>query len=243
MKNGTLMFTIGVNGYDKIYRSNIESHKRYAEKQGYTYCAVTRPYHLNKTQAAWLKIFLINIALECDYEWVFFIDADCEIKLDSPSIQSVDSPEKHIFMAHGFSGRLNSGVIAVKNDITSRMFFKTLQLNCERSVESEDWGENGHVIFYAKFSKHIKVISRRWNNNIDPELDDYVRHYSRGSIMGDLYPITMRVRVTNQCKRYNHRIKKTLRWLLSGGTPNISFSAKMEEVVHHCRRHYRQFHP
>jgi len=186
--NKTLIFCVGINNYDRMYQRCIDSHRRYAKHQGYDYKLVNKPVAASITASAWLKIPLIIKALEQNYDWVAFIDADCEIKDTAPAIESLAMDGKSLFMAKGFSGRVNSGVIIIRNDEPARALFQTVYDHCNQEVPSADWGENGHIIHFAGDWDRLEVLDTRWNNNFKPELDDYIRHYSAGGPMRPLYP-------------------------------------------------------
>jgi hypothetical protein len=177
-----LVFTIALNGYNIAYRKNISSQKGYAAKYGFDYVAVTRPALSSLfMECAWLKLILILSALESGYEWVFFVDSDAEIKKICPDFRSLDTAEKYIYMAHGFSGRVNSGVIIVKNNLLSKKFLIDTLNGFDKVIPPEDgcgWGENGHVNHFSKLIDSLFVIPGLWNNTHDLELIDYVRHYT-----------------------------------------------------------------
>lgn len=185
MKN-VLIFTIATGGYHWLYRNNIESQRQYASKYGYTYSVVDRPQvSLAGKEIVWLKLYLIAEALKNSYDWVVFLDADTEVKPRCPDIVSLDTENKSIYMANGYSNRVNSGVLIFRNDRNSREFIKTVcenHLNPIPEHDSVGWGENGHVIHYAKNNKHVKVLDKKWNNNSHPDLQDYIRHYSAGPL-------------------------------------------------------------
>jgi hypothetical protein len=182
----TLVFTIALNGYQYLYSNNLSNQFFYAKNNGYSYVAVTKPaLTLMAMECAWLKISLIANALRAGYETVMYIDADADIKLSTPPLQTLIEPNKYLYMAHGYSGRFNSGVIIAKNHPDLIEWLEVLIANSERQIPSEDsvgWGENGHVIHYAKNLSFIRRLSTEWNNNCNPNLNDYIRHYSMGPL-------------------------------------------------------------
>ena len=181
-----LIFTLAARGYHWLYRDNLESQREYAQRHGYTYSVVDRPQLTTLgLDVAWLKIHLIKKALSMDFDWVFFIDADAKIQPNCPPILDLQQQEKSIYVANGYSGRINSGVLIIKNDVASRNFFNTVLSHRDHSLPPEDdvgWGENGHIIHFAKANASIAIISKHWNNNSDAKLNDYIRHYSAGPL-------------------------------------------------------------
>ncbi len=184
MQLNTLMFTIATNGYNHIYRKCISSQKRYAAKNSYNYLLIDRlPWLTSPKASAWLKIPLILQGLKAGYDWVFFIDADCAIRYDAPRFESIEVSDKFLYLARGFSGRVNSGVMLVRNTLETQHFFQNLleQVDYSKIPESDKTlYENGHIIYYSKRCQFLHILDKRWNNNSDPTLDDYVRHFSGG---------------------------------------------------------------
>lgn len=182
-----LVFCVALNGYDRIYQGCIKSQRHYAKQQGYCYRLISHQASVSITASAWVKIPLLIQALEQGYDWVAFIDADCQIKPQTPSLQSLEISGKSLYMADGFSGRINSGVMISKNDPQLHAFLQLIYDNCDKTFPETDWGENGHLIHFAKNWAGIHKLDRRWNNNAEPELQDYIRHYSAGGPMRCLY--------------------------------------------------------
>lgn len=184
--NDTLIFTIATGGYHWRYRKNIESQRAYAAKHGYVYSVVDWPkFTLLDLEIVWLKIYLLHEALKKEYRWVAFVDADAEIKPRCPPVSHVYQPGKSIYAAKGYSNRVNSGVLIFHNDNNSRAFVAKVLVNRTQPIPTEDsvgWGENGHVIHFAKQNPHVLVLDKRWNNNHNPDLHDYIRHYSAGPL-------------------------------------------------------------
>lgn len=178
----TLLFTVGQNGYDVAYARCIESHRAYARRIGAEYEAIVEPKRMPDTAiSAWLKIPVLLGALESGYEWVGFIDADAEVRITAPDFRDV-LKEDAIGMANGRSGRVNSGVILVRNSAESRRFFRRVVDSIVEEIPDEARAnlkyENGNVIFVASELGGIEELDRRWNNTADAELDDYIRHYT-----------------------------------------------------------------
>lgn len=180
----TLVFSIALNGYQHLYKRNLVTQQRYAQRHGYEYVAVTQPaLSLLGLECAWLKISLLTKALYSGYATVLYLDADTCVSEATPPVESLIKNEKYLYLARGFSGRFNSGVMLVRNHAQIIAGFEHMLATSEQSVAAEDsvgWGENGHVIAFAKNNSLVQEISREWNNNTDPALDDYIRHYSMG---------------------------------------------------------------
>ncbi|MEE8059329.1 MAG: hypothetical protein V3T17_16055 [Pseudomonadales bacterium] len=235
----TLMFTVAINGYQRIFSENIESHKRYAQLQGFDYQTVARPNKQSPSVAAWLKVVLVSEALKHGYDWVFFIDADCYIKEQAPSIHSLYTPDKSIYVAKGFSGNFNSGVLIVRNTQMAKLFFRTLLLNCERNVAGQDWGENGHFIFYSRFCKEIQTIAVEWNNNRDPKLQDYIRHYCGDTPMRKLYQFSWDAKVCLWWRYFRNRLQRRLLKLTAPVKPNLK--KDLHSALLSCKAYYTVF--
>lgn len=187
-----LVFTVAVHGYHWQYAENIRSHERYAKRNGYEYLAVSRPLVSTlDMEIAWLKMFLFQKLLEKDFDWILFVDADAEIRDAAPPLASLAEEGKSIYASLGYSGRINSGVMLLRNDSNSRDFVNKIVENMEMTLPAEDdvgWGENGHVIHFAHNNPSVSIIDRRWNNNFSAELDDYIRHYSAGPLRSYFIP-------------------------------------------------------
>jgi hypothetical protein len=108
-QSDTIVFTIGINYYDKLYDRCIQSQQAYAQRMGYDYHIVTGTAWL-PDEAAWLKIPLISHFLACGYRWVLFVDADIQIQKRTPALQSLGEqyPDQSIYVSTGMSGNVNS---------------------------------------------------------------------------------------------------------------------------------------
>ncbi len=215
MPENCLVFTVATNGYDAFYQSCIASQRRYARDHGYDFSLVRRPYFVWRYPAndsAWLKVALILSALARGYEWVLFVDADCEIRPSCPAFQSVEREGKSIYAADGFSGRFNSGVIIVRNTPESVSFFQQLLREAAwTGIPKEDQApyENGHFIHFAKRYDVFQVLEIVWNNNRDVHLDDFIRHYS-APLLRPLYRSTPLGRFVPKAVRSITRVRNKL---------------------------------
>jgi hypothetical protein len=229
-----LIFSIGLNGYGLVYARCIASQRAYAKRQGYDYVLVNRPLiPVEPCISSWVKIPLMLAALAEGYDWVFFVDADCEISRDAPPITSIHISDKSLYMVPGYSGRVNAGVIIAVNSSATRSFFRTLIDNCGRAVPEEDQAlyENGHVIHYSKGQPFLHLLDRRWNNNADPVLKDFIRHYSAGGPMRILYRTTLLGKAAHILNRLYTKFCRTLG---SRQTPPDQLQVKINSLAAQC---------
>lgn len=193
-----LVFSVACNGYWWRFQKNIESHRRYAERFGYDYVCISEPQFSSLgIEVAWLKIPLILKAFERGYKNVMFLDADTEVRPSAPCFTEVLDGDKALCFSRGYSGRINSGVIITRRSINTANYFRSILASCEQGVPEEDsvgWGENGHIIHHSKGKDFVGIISSKWNNNHDHNLEDYIRHYSAGPLRS-----SYQERLMNRC--------------------------------------------
>lgn len=191
MKDKVLVFSIALNGYQWLYKDCIASHKRYAVRHGYTYQVVTRPYATSiGVECCWLKLTLMIEALGNGYDAVLFVDADAYIQAHTPKLNSVLLPDKHVYLAKSYSGRYNSGVILIKNHKKVGQLLNAIVTARHQPILAENdvgWGENGHIIEHTKGCEFVGTLNRSWNNTYDPDLNDYIRHFSFGPLRTNLW--------------------------------------------------------
>lgn len=65
-----LVFSIALNGYEQGYRRCLVSQKHYARSIGADHAVVTKPRVDDPALAAWLKVSLLERALESGRDWV-----------------------------------------------------------------------------------------------------------------------------------------------------------------------------
>jgi len=187
-----IIFTVALNGYQWRYKSLLTSHENYAKRHGYQYVAVTKPaMSLLGEEVAWLKIKLILEAMNTGYDWVVFLDADTRVAEYTPPIHQLADINKHLYACKGYTGRLNSGVLVIENTKSTYQLFSKIINHATHPIPKEDdvgWGENGHVIHYTKHCDFLHFIDNRWNNNHNPTLTDYIRHYSQGPLHDSFKP-------------------------------------------------------
>lgn len=188
-----LIISMGFNGYQWAYARNVRTQKVYASAHGYDYVFVEKPALTRLLmECAWLKIPLMLSALAAGRPWVLFVDCDIEVKHGTPAMETLFEEDKDLYMANGFSGRLNSGMILARNRPGVVSLLRTTLNDALKPIPPEDdvgWGENGHIIHYAKNYSGLKLLPTEWNNNQNPELADYFRHYSAGP-MRQFYQFT-----------------------------------------------------
>ncbi|MDK1313350.1 hypothetical protein [Pseudoalteromonas ardens] len=182
----TLIFSVALNGYQWRYRRYLNSQRHYARRMGYDYVVVTRPW-LNRlgAECCWLKLFLLKAALQVGYKQVMFVDADACIQPACPALDKLDDADKFLFLARGYSGAFNSGVMLMRNCPQAIEWLDTLIAAMTEPVPESrgiGWGENGHVIHYAQDCEGVGELERRWNNTCEPHLDDYIRHFNYGPL-------------------------------------------------------------
>lgn len=213
-KEKVLIFSIALEGYSQLFKNCIISQRKYCEKHGMDYILVDKsPRPLLSIEAAWLKLFLLREALSNNkYNWIAFIDADCEIRDFSPSFiidLDIYEPSKSIFMAKGFSGRINSGVILMKNTPEALLYLNNVINHGDSPVPSEDEAlyENGHMIHFGKANTAVQVLdSEKWNNNQYINKNSFIQHYSGGILREHYlkrYPIrTLNYKIKKRLKRH-----------------------------------------
>ncbi|MCM8569190.1 hypothetical protein NE848_07360 [Gramella jeungdoensis] len=236
-KNRVLVFSIALGGYASLFRDCIESQKKYCSRFDFGYINLKKsPYVLAPAEAAWLKVFLLREALSCDYDYIAFVDADCEIRKHAPSFVEVlrKKPSKHIFMCHGFSGRINSGVIFLKNTPQAHTYLETVLDNRHKKVPEEDKAlyENGHMIHYGKNNADVEILDfKKWNNNHYLDPTSYIQHYS-GGILREKYLKShtlarKRYKLTQKIRKYGRKfLKRTEQGKENGLEKSLEFFRK-----------------
>ncbi len=185
----SLVFTIAVGSHRKLFKSCVKTQQAYARRHGHDFLIVDEtPRELLPDEASWLKIGMIRAALLHGYEWVAFIDADCDVRPHTPCFAAEFAKfgnEKSLYLAPGISGRLNAGVIFARNAPGAISFFKTVDQHADMQVAEADRTcyENGHVIHFTRGNPHVQVVEHRlWNNNSQMDDSSYIQHYSGGPL-------------------------------------------------------------
>jgi hypothetical protein len=224
----TLVFSIALNGYSVLFQDCLNSQIRYCQKFGYKYSLIKKlPYALSNADAAWLKLYLLREATKLGYKWIAFIDADCEIREHSPDFRQImvnSNPKASIFMAQGFSGRINSGVIFLKNAEAAISFLSEVIKHRYEDVPEEDRAlyENGHVIHFGRNNPQVQIIDNKmWNNNYDYNKESYIQHHSGG--------------ILRQQYLKDHKLRSIIylwykRWKIIKGN-NMEWEQKKHEIL------------
>lgn len=183
MTSKTLLYTVALNGYGTSYRAAIRSHEAYAKRIGAEYVCVTKPFVNDPAIAAWLKVPLLAAGLDSGRDWVGYIDADCVVRSKAPDFRSaLPRGSSDVYLAEGRSGRVNSGVIFVKNSQKSRDFINTIMASMTEPISSEDRAglkyENGNFIFIDRMVRRADRMPLTWNNTFEPALEDHIRHFT-----------------------------------------------------------------
>ena len=233
-----LIVSMGFNGYQWAYRRNIDTHRAYARRHGYDCVFVKKPAFTRLLmECAWLKLPLMLAALRSGRPWVFYLDSDIEVKQETPAIETLFCDGKTLYMANGLSGRLNSGVIIARNDPAVTALLERIVDNALMIVPKEDrvgWGENGHVIHFAKNFAGLQLIDSVWNNNSDPKMDDYLRHYSAGP-MRRHYQFTW---AEKACLKIGKVYIKRMKAIFGTKRFNGDFFANLRSLTDTALRHY-----
>jgi len=223
-----LVVSMGFNGYQTIYASNIASHRQYCERIGAAYVFVDKPDFTPLTmESTWLKIPLLLTGLAAGYEWIMYLDADTEVKAACPDMRSLASLGGDLLMAKGFSGRVNAGVVIVRRSDPVARFLKTLLVESGKELPPEDhvpWGDNGYFIHFGKTYGGLRILPTEWNNNRDPSLRDYIRHYSAGPMRAHFPMSQEQHALVAQAEAYGrtHGVR------LKGGSP--AFFRQLEDL-------------
>jgi hypothetical protein len=181
-----LIFSIAFNGYEDVWARCIASHRDYASRIGadYAFIGSDQPVTL-LMESTWLKIPLLLAALKSGRTPVLYLDADTMICPAAPDFRDVATGEGDLFMAKGFSGRVNAGVIMVRHSPRLFALLSRILLNAGINLPDEDkigWGDNGEIIHFTHRYPGLTVLPREWNNNTDPNLPDFIRHFSAGPL-------------------------------------------------------------
>lgn len=178
-----LVFSVALNGYDQGFKRCLRSHLAYAHSIGADQFTAVRPTVSDPAFAAWMKLTLTERALADGYSRVAYLDADCEVRAGTPHFAEVlDKAERPIMMAEGRSSRLNSGVIFARQDPRALLWLREVIGSATQPIPAADRAnlrfENGNVIAVERRVQGVSVLPTEWNNTFDPDLDDYIRHYT-----------------------------------------------------------------
>ncbi|WP_372879228.1 hypothetical protein [Spongiibacter marinus] len=233
----TLVITIAINGYGFLYQRNIASQRRYAQRNHYHYQAVTRPYYSPLgMEVAWLKLHLIRYALLSGYKQVLFVDADAYIQPQCPPLSEAVQDGYSIYAARGYSDRVNSGVLLLLSSPESIAFLdRVISMRDKAIPDSDDvgWGENGHVIHCLKDEPSFFELSNKWNNNSDPGLADYIRHFSAGPLR-QRYQFSRPAKALFICLKLANGIRRRL------AAHDLNVTVELDKLAQQCLTTYPQ---
>lgn len=231
----TLVMTIAINGYGLLYQRNIASQRRYAERNHYHYQAVTRPYYSPLgMEVAWLKLHLIRYAMLSGYKQVLFVDTDAYIQPQCPPLNEAVQDGYSIYAARGYSNRVNSGVLLLLSCPESIAFLdRVIGMRGKAIPDSDDvgWGENGHVIHCLKDEPKFFELSKKWNNNSDPAVADYIRHFSAGPLRQH-YQFSWPANALFTCLKLVNSIRRRL------SANNLNVASELDKLTHQCLTTY-----
>lgn len=179
-----LVISLALNGYQYTYRKHLSTHKAYADRIGAQYLLVSKPF-ISKlgVECCWLKLHLARQALCQGFDNVLLLDADAAVSEQAPDIRDNLVAGKYVYMAKGYTNRYNSGVMLLANHSSTIDFLDCVIGNRLKPIPAEDsvgWGENGHIIYYAKQSGIVKELNCVWNNTYKKGIEDYIRHQNHG---------------------------------------------------------------
>lgn len=182
------LVTIATDGFQYLWLYCVESQQRYAARHGYDHQLMTTnadpalPPHWAKVTAC--------LALLMQGHDVFLLDCDVCIRAHAPRFTDLleREPGSDIFIAHGWSGRPNSGVVVFRGGAhsTAAAFLDRCLANRHKQLPEEDrvtaHGENGHFIHFLKeepFRLKTFLLDDRWNKIVPPAIsDDFIIHYT-----------------------------------------------------------------
>jgi hypothetical protein len=224
----TLVFSIALNGYSILFKDCLESQKKYCQKFDFQYSIVEKTsYPLTNTDTAWLKLYLLREALKLGFKWIAFIDADCQIREKCPDFRKFmigTNPMASMFMAHGFSGRINSGVIFFRNKPEARNFLNQVIKHRYDNIPEENQAlyENGHIIHFGKNNPDIQIIDNTlWNNNYEINNTSFIQHYSGGILRH-------RYLKKNKIRAFVYNVHKKI---MGTGSFKVDWEVKKEEIL------------
>jgi hypothetical protein len=168
----------------KKWKRCIESQKLYCKKYGYDYVVDDRPLLEGQTnnEWTWKKHYTLD-QYENTHDLFVAIDADCEIKKNTPPIESVLN-DNSIYYVLGVSKRPNAGFMIFRNDSVRKYFHTELKKRRLQPVPPDFRvklsGDNGHVIWIlSEMTKGLQELPLQWNCSQPSHIDDaYILHYT-----------------------------------------------------------------
>jgi len=168
----------------KKWKRCINSQKKYCQLHGYDYVIDDRPLLEGQTNSEWTwkKHYTLD-QYEETHDIFVAIDADCEIKPNTPPIESFLN-KNSIYYVLGVSKRPNAGFMVYRNDSIRKYFHTELIKRRLQKVPSKfkvkPSGDNGHVIWIlSEMSEGLQELPLEWNCS-QPKYKDsaYILHYT-----------------------------------------------------------------
>lgn len=242
-----LVFSIALIGYDRIFQHCINTHRAYCAQHGYDYVLIDKfPGIPDKEESTWLKVALMIEALKGKYDWVFFVDADCEIREHTPKIESLKVKDKYLYLSPGHSGFINAGVLIANSSQESIDFFENVLDSAGESIpellipelSGLAWSENPNIIHFAKDNPSVFLLDHRsWNNNSSWTSESYIFHYSGGTFR-DFYLSEY----SNKIDRIMGSMKKKIYLSYLRFSPKLgSLKKRLNNYMNFYRSHYPEF--
>ncbi len=180
-----LLFSIATNGYDRHFAGLLGGQRAFAERCGAEFWVAREspPWGISAHDSAWLKIAILAEALARGFEWVLYLDADCEVRACPSPVDTLAADPAAVFVCHDFSHRINAAVIFVRNGPEARRLFRRLRWSAFRPTATlppadRNLYENGHVIHYLKGEPAVRILDNRWNCSIYGEVaDPFIFHH------------------------------------------------------------------
>ena len=162
----------------------INSQKLYCKKHGYDYVVDDRPLLEGQTnnEWTWKKHYTLD-QYENTHDVFIGIDADCEIKSNTPPIESFLN-KNSIYYVLGVSGRPNAGFMVYRNDDVRKNFHTELIKRRPQKVPShfrvKPSGDNGHVIWVlSEMANGLQELPLEWNCSQPKFINEaYILHYT-----------------------------------------------------------------
>ncbi|TCK28429.1 FkbM family methyltransferase [Ancylobacter aquaticus] len=239
---------IATNGFQHLWMSCIDSHKRYADRYGFDYKLITTNEYPELTPH-WSKVRVCINFLSEGHD-VLLIDSDAYVRATTPRFTDLlrTDSEHDIFIVNGWSGRPNSGVVVFRGgkNCTALRFLEECLSNRNKEIPEEDkvteYGENGHFIHFLKqdqFSTKTRILDDRWNKIKPPARpDDFIIHYTgpmrpRGGAMDGCDPFFGRTN-THHSTYFSDRIGREyyrIRWVIVKVANRIPILAKFINLI------------
>lgn len=170
--------------YVKKYNRCITSQKEYCKKYNYDYVIDSNPLlpGQDRKEWTWKKHYTLD-QYEDTHDIFVGIDCDCEIKSNTPPIESVLN-NNSIYYVLGISGRPNMGFMIYRNDDIRKYFHTELirrrDIEVPKEYKVKPGGENGHAIWIlSEMTNGLQELSLKWNCTQPQYANDaYILHYT-----------------------------------------------------------------